>query len=116
MWPKARRLARTKLIGKLRACAPGIAFAAAAAAGLLAMSPLAAQQGGGMQPGEAFVTRFSGVVQVPGPNGQTISAINPNGTVGSIIDVRAPGYAPAGLQWMTEPQRNATMGVIARAR
>jgi hypothetical protein len=83
-----------------------IAIGLAAACGLaLAIDPAAAQQGG-LQPGEAFVTRFSGVTQAPGPNGQQIPVINLNGTSGSIIDLRAPSFPPMGIHWMTEPQSN----------
>ena len=32
--------------------------------------------------------------------------IDPAGTVGSIIDLRAPGQRPAGEHWVNEPQRN----------
>jgi hypothetical protein len=75
--------------------------------GLFLFDPAVAQQRG-MQPGEAFLTRFSGVTTTPGPAGQPPTAsINVNGAVGSIIDVRAPAFPPVGLHWMTEPQRNA---------
>ena len=73
---------------------------------LAPVGPSTAQQRG-MQPGEAFVTRFSGVVTTPGQTGQPpITSINVNGAVGSIIDIRAPAFPPTGLHWMTEPQRN----------
>jgi hypothetical protein len=64
----------------------------------LAASPSLAQ---GLQPGEAFATRFSGVAQ--GPNG--LPAIDPQGTVGSILDLRAPGQPAQGQHWINEPQR-----------
>ncbi len=81
--------------------------ASLAAIALASVSPSAAQQSG-MQPGEAFVTRFSGVVTTPGAAGQPpIASINVNGIVGSIVDVRAPAFPPIGLHWMTEPQRGA---------
>ena len=54
-----------------------------------------------LRPGEAYVTRFSGTV--PGQNG--VPVINPDGTVGSIIDVRAPERPPQGDHWIDEPQR-----------
>ncbi len=60
----------------------------------------------GLQPGEAFVTRFSGTTLVTRPNGQIDFAIDQEGTVGSIIDVRAPGRVPVGSHWINEPQRN----------
>jgi hypothetical protein len=55
----------------------------------------------GLQPGEAFATRFSGTAQ--GPDG--LPAIDPQGTVGSILDLRAPGQPPQGQHWLNEPQR-----------
>ena len=54
-----------------------------------------------MRPGEAFVTRFSGVTA--GPGGAIV--IDPRGTVGSIIDLRAPSQPPQGQHWIDEPQR-----------
>ena len=64
----------------------------------LAASPSLAQ---GLQPGEAFATRFSGVAQGPGG----LPAIDPQGTVGSILDLRAPGQPAQGQHWINEPQR-----------
>ncbi len=61
-------------------------------------SPSLAQ---GLQPGEAFATRFSGVAQ--GPNGQP--AIDAQGTVGSILDLRSPGQPAQGQHWANKPQR-----------
>jgi hypothetical protein len=58
-------------------------------------------QDGPIQPGEAYVTRFSGTQ--PGPGGAPV--INPDGTSGSIIDVRAPKRPPIGQHWVDEPQR-----------
>ena len=43
-----------------------------------------------LRPGEAFVTRFSGVVTTTGPNGQPVATIDPSGTVGAIMDLRTP--------------------------
>jgi hypothetical protein len=75
----------------------------------LPISPAAAQ--GGLRPGEAYVTRFSGTTQ--GPDGS--AAINPAGTVGSIIDVRAPGQPPGGWHWINEPQRQpVTAGEVGQ--
>ncbi len=74
-----------------------------------AAAPTAAQQTP-LQPGEAFVTRFSGVAPQSNP-----PAIDVNGTVGSILDLRAPGQPPHGEQWMDEPQRNAvTAGEVGQ--
>ena len=83
----------------------GRSWLAATAVILLSTVPLAAQQTG-LQPGEAFVTRFSGVTPQSAPGGAPLASINTNGTVGSIIDIRAPGQAPNGEHWMDEPQRN----------
>ena len=56
----------------------------------------------GLQPGEAFATRFSGTA--PGADGSP--TIDINGTVGSILDLRNPGQPPQGQHWINEPQRN----------
>ncbi|HGC5639511.1 TPA: hypothetical protein ACIZAC_001347 [Legionella pneumophila] len=53
-----------------------------------------------IQPGEGYVTRFSGVVHEQGK-----SKIDLNGTVGSIIDLRYPKRPPDGSHWLNEPQR-----------
>jgi hypothetical protein len=58
----------------------------------------------GLRPGEAFVTRFSGI-QSSGPQDNPIVAIDTNGTVGSILDIRSPRQRPAGEHWINEPQR-----------
>ena len=65
----------------------------------LTASPSFAQ---GLQPGEAFATRFSGTA--PGADG--LPAIDTQGTVGSILDLRAPGQPAQGQHWINEPQRN----------
>jgi hypothetical protein len=71
-------------------------------AGLASAQPL--------QPGEAYVTRFSGFLY-----GAAGPIIDPNGTVGSIIDVRAPGQAPQGTHWLYEPQRSpVTAGQVGQ--
>jgi hypothetical protein len=54
-----------------------------------------------IQPGEGYVTRFSGVVHKE----QGKNVIDPNGTVGSIIDLRYPKRPPDGSHWIDEPQR-----------
>src|SRR5436309_1897628 len=54
-----------------------------------------------LQPGEAYVTRFSG--NFTGPDGTPV--INQAGTVGSIVDLRAPRQPPTGQHWIDEPQR-----------
>jgi hypothetical protein len=67
---------------------------------LLPSQPLLAQDRP-LQPGEAYVTRFSGTR--PGPGGTPV--IDPDGTSGSIIDVREPRRPPLGQHWVDEPQR-----------
>ena len=57
-----------------------------------------------LRPGEAFVTRFSGTKPAEGDGNKT-RVINPEGTVGSIIDLRAPQQPPQGQHWIDEPQR-----------
>ena len=71
----------------------------------LAIGPASAQQAG-LQPGEAYVTRFSGSRPSTDSRGQPGFAIDLNGVVGSIIDIRAPGQPPRGDHWINEPQRN----------
>ena len=44
----------------------------------------------GLQPGEGYVTRFSGVTTESGK-----AVIDTRGTVGSIVDLRNPGQASA---------------------
>jgi hypothetical protein len=80
-------------------------FATLAAALLLQTGPLAAQQPAPIRPGEAFVTRFSGTMNIPGPGGASIPAIDPGGTVGSVLDLRNPNQPPQGQHWISEPQR-----------
>ncbi len=59
------------------------------------------EPGGPMAPGEAYATRFSGVRAQEGGR----SVIDPEGVVGSIVDVRDPRFAAEGQHWMDEPQR-----------
>jgi hypothetical protein len=73
---------------------------------LLAMSlllPTDAPRAQPMQPGEAFVTRFSGTTGT-GAEGDEL-AIDTESPVGSIIDLRSPGQPPQGQHWIDEPQR-----------
>jgi hypothetical protein len=65
----------------------------------------AAAQDDLLRPGEAYATRFSGTASAPGPDGKPLLTIDPAGTVGSIVDIRAPGKRPAGEHWVDEPQR-----------
>ena len=80
-----------------------LVWSALAAFTLLPLQPLLAQEA--MQPGEAYVTRFSGVGPASGSANDQTFAINLDGTVGSIIDIRAPGKPPQGQHWIDEPQR-----------
>ena len=64
-----------------------------------------------MRPGDAYVTRFSGTVEQPGPSGQSTAVINLQGTVGSIINVRSPRRPPRGEHWYDEPQRKPVTAV-----
>ncbi len=96
--PPRRRCAARRLIALLLAAVP--------LGSAVAQEPL-------LQPGEAFVTRFSGVT--PAPDNQQMPVINTDGTVGSIIDIRAPGQAPGGLHWVDEPQRRqVTAGQVGQ--
>ena len=52
-----------------------------------------------MRPGQAFVTRFSGVTA--GPGGAIV--IDPRGTVGQIIHLRHPASRPKAPHWLTSP-------------
>jgi hypothetical protein len=64
-----------------------------------------------MRPGDAYLTRFSGTVEQPGPGGQPTTVINLQGTVGSIINVRSPRRPPRGEHWFDEPQRKPVTAV-----
>ena len=74
---------------------------ALATASTLALCRTAAAQETPLQPGEAYVTRFSGVVATPGG-----PVINGAGAVGGIIDLRNPGRPPLGQHWVDAPKRN----------
>jgi hypothetical protein len=82
-----------------------LAAGAAAAVLLVQAGPLAAQQLLPLRPGEAFVTRFSGTMSIPGPGGAALQVINPGGIVGSVVDLRNPNQPPQGQHWISEPQR-----------
>ena len=58
-----------------------------------------AQAQEGLQPGEGYLTRFSGTKT----NGDAI-VIDTGGTVGSVIDLRNPAQPPRGHHWLNEPQ------------
>ncbi len=103
-----------------RASAPVLALAAS----MLTLTPANAQLPGPqaapgeaspLQPGEAFVTRFSGSRMSGNEDEGVRRVIDVNGTVGSIIDVRAPGQAPMGQHWTDEPQRaRVTAGQVGQ--
>ena len=76
------------------------ALCCALAPTVLLFSPAPALAQEAMQPGEAFVTRFSGTSVV---SGRTV--IDTAGTVGSIVDIRNPGGQVRGAHWLSEPQR-----------
>ncbi|MEX0591624.1 MAG: hypothetical protein WD207_11115, partial [Xanthobacteraceae bacterium] len=82
-----------------------IAQGTLAAALLLQAGAATAQQQIPLRPGEAFVTRFSGTMSVPGPGGTAVPVLNPGGVVGSAIDLRNPNQPPQGQHWINEPQR-----------
>ncbi|WP_290999708.1 peptidoglycan-binding protein [Hyphomicrobium sp.] len=77
-----------------------IAFSVLIAASVLLLPQEGARAQEALQPGEAYVTRFSGTIT---EGGRTV--INTGGTVGSIIDLRPPGGAPQGEHWWDELQR-----------
>ena len=77
-----------------------LVLAAIVVAQLASLQPSFAQDTTAIQPGEAFLTRFSGSIQ---RDGETV--IDPDGRSGSIIDLKTPGQAPRGEHWWDEPQR-----------
>ena len=68
---------------------------------LISLAGPSLAQDAGLQPGEAFATRFSG--SAPDPSGQSV--INVQGVVGSVIDLRNPRQPAQGQHWLDEPQR-----------
>src|ERR1700738_1508004 len=80
----------------------------------MTIEPAAAQEDL-LRPGEAFATRFSGTTSVKGPDGKPVVVIDPAGTAGSIVDLRAPGRRPSGGHWFNEPQRKmVTAGEVGQ--
>ena len=81
-----------------------LANVAGAAAALFvvvaAPGPAVGQQA--LQPGEAFVTKFSGTTTVAGAGGPR-TVIDLAGTVGTAIDLRQPGFPADGRHWLDEP-------------
>ena len=83
------------------------AAAAVALVAVLFAGDVQAQEG--LQPGEAFLTRFSGTTTVDG-----VAVIDPDGVVGSVVDLRTPGDAPVGAR-IDAPQRLAvTAGQVGQ--
>ena len=77
----------------------------AAPAEATAEGPPAPEPGGPpLEAGEAYHTRFSGTVTREGPGGG-FPAINLDGVVGSIFDLRAIGEPPVGQHVLSVPQR-----------
>lgn len=106
--PHSRRNASPALEQRARPAKPGLLTALSALMLGLATTAATAQQA--MRPGEAYLTRFSGVTA--GANGP---AIDTAGTVGSIIDIRQPAIAPQGQHWVDEPQRQpVTAGEVGQ--
>ena len=88
-----RRIPRTRL-----ALASALLLASSAL-----VAPALAQDA--LAPGEAFATRFSGSTQITLGDGSTLTLIDENGVVGSVVDLRNPGFAADGRHWADEPQR-----------
>jgi peptidoglycan hydrolase-like protein with peptidoglycan-binding domain len=57
-----------------------------------------------IEPGQAVVTRFSGVVDTFDPDGQPVRAIDLDGPVANMVDLRAPGAPPSGQPLLNIPQ------------
>jgi hypothetical protein len=73
-------------------------------AGFLAFgSAVEAQEA--LRAGEAYATRFSGTIEFPLDDGSIATILDEAGTVGSVIDLRSPGFAADGRHWSNEPQR-----------
>jgi len=70
-------------------------------------STVVSAQDAGLEPGEAFVTRFSGTIEQPGPDNQPVAVIDPQGVVGVVVDLGHPGVPPMGQRWQNVPQRAA---------
>ncbi|HHZ09046.1 MAG TPA: hypothetical protein GX405_09750 [Rhizobiales bacterium] len=64
----------------------------------LGQAPALAQEA--LVPGQAIVTRFSAPAA-----GSSAIAIDPKGSVASLVDLRAPGRAPLGSKWADAPER-----------
>src|SRR5687767_10227185 len=58
-----------------------------------------------LRAGEAYATRFSGTIDFKLDDGSTVTILDEAGTVGSVIDLRNPGFPADGRHWIDEPQR-----------
>ncbi|MEQ8297184.1 MAG: peptidoglycan-binding domain-containing protein [Nitratireductor sp.] len=81
-----------------------LAFASALLLGSSALVPAALAQEA-LSAGEAFATRFSGTTEIILADGERLTLIDESGVVGSVVDVRNPGFAADGRHWIDEPQR-----------
>ena len=99
---------RTHLRSMLRASNPALLLLACSASVVFGQQMV---QDDLMRPGDAYVTRFSGIMEQPGSSGQPTTVINLQGTVGSIINVRSPRRPPRGEHWFDEPQRKPVTAV-----
>ncbi len=68
-----------------------VALATAAIISVSSLASVRAQEG--LQPGEAFLTQFSGTT-----TDNSVETIDTDGVVGSVIDLRTPGKAPTGAR------------------
>ena len=71
---------------------------------LLKPAQVAAQESA-IAPGEAFVSRFSGLKFEIGQDGEQHQVLDSDGVSGSVIDIRNPLQKPQGHHWRNEPQR-----------
>jgi len=76
---------------------------------VVVLALLAPGVGAAQQPppqlGDAYATRFSGMVDVADAGGTTRKVIDLDGVVGSLIGLANPAVPPAGHHWRYEPQR-----------
>ncbi len=70
-------------------------------------APSAIAQSEPMQPGEGFLTRFSGTRMAEDLEGKPTAIIDPQGISGAIVDLRQPGRPPRGEHMIDEPQKAA---------
>ncbi len=94
----ARYFSRNSLTGKR------LALVSALLLGSSALVPAAVAQEA-LSAGEAFATRFSGTTEITLADGERLTLIDESGVVGSVVDVRTPGFAADGRHWIDEPQR-----------